>query len=287
MQHLLLKTVGIFINATAAVFPKWNKHNSFKILSKVQRAQVSENGLVFLSKATQTYFNIDGQSSVLYKWGNGPKKVLFLHGWKSNSQRWLPYYEKLDTQAYTMYALDAPGHGLSKTNHLNLEMYRKAIIKALHTIGVVDTVICHSFSNTALTYTYLYDPKIAIHKIVMMGSPTGMDAIFMYFKEMLGLSKKALSILDKKITELLKVPHQDILVKNLIQNAPQPKLVIHDTGDTITPYKPIKKAIEKNPTVQSLITTGLQHDLKSEEVYDKVINFIKMPVNTVSETTLT
>ncbi|EDM44385.1 probable hydrolase [unidentified eubacterium SCB49] len=281
MNNLFLKAVGALINFTAIFLPKWNANNSFKILSKVKRAGISESGMVFLNKAEQTHFECEGQSSVLYKWGNGPKNVLFLHGWMSNSQRWLPYYEKLDKTKYTMYALDAPGHGKSKTDYLNLEMYRQAINVALSKIGAIDTVICHSFSNTALTYTYLENPEIDIKKFIVMGSPTGMGAIFVFFKEKLGLSKKSLQILSKKVNQILHKPYQDILVKNLLKQAPQQKLVIHDKGDRITPFAPIKEAIENTLGLETLITTGLKHDLKSEEVYNKVINFIERPTNTL------
>jgi hypothetical protein len=192
----------------------------------------------------------------------------------SNSQRWIPYYEKLDLTQFTMYALDAPGHGMSTTHLLNLEMYRQAIDLAIHKIGAIDTVICHSFSNTALTYSYLVHPDVDIKKFIVMGAPSGMDAIFIYFKEMLGLSDKALNILDKKINEIFVIPHQDILVKNLLKQAPQRKLVIHDKDDLITPFAPIKAAIAESSTIETLITFGLKHDLKSNEVYDKVISFI-------------
>ena len=275
MQNIILKSVGAFINTTAVVFPKWNADNSFKILSKVQRAKISDKGMAFLNQAERTFFVQEGQSSVLYKWGSGSKKVLFLHGWMSNSQRWMPYHKKLDLSEYTIYALDAPGHGMSKTNYLNLEMYRQAINKALEVIGELDTVICHSFSNTALTYTYLVNQEIDISKFVVMGSPSGMDAIFEYFEEKLGLSKKALNILDQKINTILKRPHQEILVKNLLDTAPQSKLVVHDENDSITPFAPIKDVLNNNPNITALITTGLKHDLKSEEVYEKVIEFIK------------
>lgn len=275
MYNLVLKSFGVFINFTAFLFPKWNSKNSFKILSKVKRAGISEAGEEFLSKAEQTYFEVDDQSSVLYKWGNGPKKVLFLHGWMSNSQRWLPYYKKLDLDKYTMYALDAPGHGKSKTNHLNLEMYRLSIEMTLQIIGDVDTVVCHSFSNTALTYSYLVNPKSKIDKIIVMGAPSGMDAIFVYFKEMLGLSAKAIKILDDRINNILKISHQQIKINSLLNGTSQPIFVVHDFDDKITPYAPIETAMGSNPKIEKMITTGLKHDLKSEEVYNRVIQFIE------------
>ncbi|MFT7073647.1 alpha/beta fold hydrolase [Patiriisocius sp. Uisw_017] len=284
MKEILLKLIGAYINITAFLFPKWNAKHSFKLLTKVKRAGITEKGMEFLSQAQQTYFEEEGQSSVLYKWGNGPKNVLFLHGWMSNSQRWIPYHKKIDLEKYTMYAMDAPGHGRSKTNYLNLEMYRQAIVKAMTEIGEIDTVVGHSFSNTALTYAYLVNPKVNVKKFVIMGSPSGMDAIFVYFKEMLRISKRATKILDLKINSILKVPHQEILVKNLLTKASQPILLIHDQDDKITPFAPIKKAIEGTPKIETLITKGLKHDLKSEEVYNSVINFIERTDLTINFT---
>ena len=274
MNNLIIKSFGAFINITAFLFPKWNKNNSFKLLSKVQRASISEKGKAFLDIAEQHYFEVDGHSSVLHKWGNGPNKVLFLHGWLSDSQRWLPYHERLDLNKHTMYALDAPGHGMSRTNFLNIELYRQAINEALKAIGPIDTLVCHSFSNTAITYTYLVNPDIDVKRFILMGAPSGMDAIFNYFLEMINLSKSAIKILDGKINEILKIPHSEILIQNFLDKAPQPKLVIHDVNDSITPFAPIKAAIENNASLETLITTGLKHDLKGDEVYDRVHAFI-------------
>jgi len=274
MKNIILKSVGAFVNITAILFPKWNRENAFKILSKVQRAKISEKGIAFLNSANQEYITENGTSSVLYKWGNGANKVLFLHGWMSNSQRWMPYIEKLDLNTHTVYALDAPGHGLSKTKYLNLELFRQALVATLKKTGPIDTLICHSFSNTALTYTYLNNRDLTIDKFIIMGAPSGMDAIFTYFKETLGLSKTAIKSLDEKINQILKVPHQEILVSNLIRQAKQKMLVIHDEGDKITPFAPIKAALKEQKTIETLITKGLKHDLKGDTIYDRVIAFI-------------
>ena len=275
MNNFILRSFGVFVNFTAIVLPKWNYNNSFKILSKVKRAGISIDGDKFLSKAVQTPFEVDGQSSVLYKWGNGSINLLFLHGWMSNSQRWLPYYEKLDLDKYTMYALDAPGHGKSTTNYLDLEMFRSSIEKAGSIIGDIDTVVCHSFSNTALTYTFLKEPDFKINKVVVMGAHSGMDAIFDYFREVLGLSERAIKILENKVNIILKVPHLQIRIKNLLNNTDHPLFVIHDLDDKITPFDPVEKAMKANPSIEKMITTGLKHDLKSEEVYNRVIQFIE------------
>ena len=151
----MIKLIGQLINLMAIIAPKRGADYAFNLLVKVKRAPISESGMAFLEKGTQTYLEMGNHSAVLHKWGSGPKKILFLHGWMSNSQRWLPYYERLDMNQYTLYALDAPGHGMAKSNDLNIEIFGQAIVQSLQKIGTVDTAICHSLSNTAMTYLNL------------------------------------------------------------------------------------------------------------------------------------
>ena len=96
MKKLVVKIVGGFINVTAVLFPKWNGDYSFNLLCKVKRVGISEKGKQFLAEAETTFFDVDGHSAALHRWGKGEKKVLLLHGWLSNSQRWNPYVAQLD-----------------------------------------------------------------------------------------------------------------------------------------------------------------------------------------------
>jgi len=281
----MIKSIGQLINLMAVIAPKRGADYAFNLLVKVKRAPISESGMAFLEKGTQAYLEMGNHSAVLHKWGNGPKKILFLHGWMSNSQRWLPYYERLDMTQYTLYALDAPGHGMAKSNDLNIEIFRQAIVQSLDKIGKVDTVVCHSLSNTAMTYLNLVNPNLPIKKYVTMGAPTGMDAIFVYFKEMLSLSDRAIENLGVKINSIFKVPHDQVHIKNFFLSVTKPILVVHDENDTITPIAPIKNALKENPEIETYFTEGLQHDLKSEAVYAKVIQFISEDTDATFEIT--
>lgn len=275
MKQLIIKSIGNFINITAIIAPRWSANYSFNLLCKVKRAGISERGRKFFEAGQQTFLEVSGESTVLHQWGNGPKKILFLHGWMSNSQRWLPYFELLDKEQYTIYALDAPGHGMAKGKILNIEMYRQAIVEALTITENLEAVVCHSLSNTTMTYLHLMQPNLPIKRYVTLGAPSGMDAIFVYFQEMLGLSKKAMNNLSNKINSILKIPHQEIHISNFFKNVEQPILVIHDKDDSITPLTPVNNALRECPNIEVFITEGLQHDLKSDDVYNRVIKFIE------------
>ncbi len=280
MKHIMMKLLGNFINITTVLFPEWSAAFAFKLFCKVRPVGISEKGKQFLAKATTTFLEVDGHSAVLHRWGNGPKKVLFLHGWMSHSQRWKPYVDRLDLNEYSVYAIDAPGHGMAKGNHLNLEIYRKAIVQAIEKAGIIDTLISHSLGGLVVAYSYLHDKNLPVKRFVIMGSPSGMDVIFTYFQELLGTSERVMHALKEKANSILKVPHQEIFMENFFRNVEKPLLVVHDKTDTITPFEPIEKALQQHKNIETLFTEGLKHDLKSEEVYDSVISYIQQePVN--------
>lgn len=274
MKQFIIKSIGSFINTTALVAPIWSSNYAFNLLCKVRRAGISEKGKAFFSQATQHTLSIHKHDAVLHQWGNGPKNILFLHGWESNSQRWLPYYNLLEKEQYTVYALDAPGHGMSGGTQLNIEVFRQAIEAAIQHIGTIDTVIGHSLSNTSVGYSYLMNTSVPVKKFVVMGAASGMDAVFAYFKEMLGLSKRSMKNLSAKINTVLKIPHEDVKLASFLEIVTQPVLVVHDKNDRITPFAPIEIALANNKKIDSFITTGLKHDLKGAAVYNKVIAFI-------------
>lgn len=279
MKQTITKLLGTFINVTAILFPKWSTNFSFNLFCKVRAVGYSEKGKEFMATATTTFLEVGGHSAVLHRWGNGPKNILFLHGWMSHSQRWQTYIDTLDLNEYSVYALDAPGHGMAKGNHLNLEIYRKAVVQAIEKAGTIDTLLSHSLGGLVVAYSYLFDPALPVKRFVIMGSPSGMDSIFNYFKALLGLSGRAMAHLKEKANSILKIPHDQIYMEHFFRTVTQPILVIHDKSDTITPFKPIQKAVQHKKHIEIVVTEGLKHDLKGEEVYAAVIACIqKEPV---------
>ncbi len=142
---------------------------------------------------------------------------MFLHGWKSNSKQWQPYVEQLDLNEYIIYALDAPAHGASQGNHLNVEFYRESIQIAVDHIGNIDCVICHSLSCLSTSYAYLLNQNIPIASYIIMGVLSGVDAILIYFKDMLSLSQKAIKNLRIKIDNVLHLPFDEVTLQQFFK----------------------------------------------------------------------
>lgn len=275
MEKLVLKCIGFYINVTT-IFTKYNQNLQFKLLCKVKKPPLKPATKAFFETGTTTLLPTSrGTNVALHHWGTGDKKLLFLHGWTSNSKQWQPYVEQFDLQEYTIYALDAPAHGASEGTHLNVELYRETIQSSVHYIGEVDCAICHSLGSLSTSYQYLLNPKTSIGAYVIMGTPSGIHAILNYSKEMLSLSKKALKNLRNKIDTVLKIPFEEVTLQRFFEKVDVPCLVIHEESDLVTPLAPIKSAIEHLPHIDRKYIQGQNHMLKGQETIDSIKEFLK------------
>jgi pimeloyl-ACP methyl ester carboxylesterase len=256
------------------IFPKLTRNIAFELLCRVEKIPVREEGQVFFDSGETHWLQIAGYRTALYKWGNGPKKVLFLHGWTSNSQRWKDYVESMDPNEFSCYALDAPGHGTSEGNYLNLEIFREAYEKSLEITGPLDVLIGHSLGNLVAGYQFLHKANTVVKSYVIMGSPSGMEALFDYFEDILGLSPRMLRNLGIKINEVLKIPYESASMEQFFRRLDKPLLLIHEESDAITPIGPIREAAKHALQIETFYTNGLDHTLKSSDVLRKVISFI-------------
>jgi pimeloyl-ACP methyl ester carboxylesterase len=272
MKKIIIKSLGFLINLTAGVFPKWNTKFSFNLFCKVRRVGISEKGKAFFDRGETIHLGKESHHAVLHKWGTGPKAILFMHGWASNAQRWMRYVDLLDLEKYTVYAIDAPGHGMSSGKVLNLEMYRQAVVHTIKKIGIVDVLVSHSVGSMTASYLFLHNPEVAVKKYVIMGAPSGMDAIFVYYKNVLGLNKRAMKNIEAKVTEVLQIKHEELRISRFFKQVKAPIFVIHDEDDKITPFAPIKAAVTRN--IETLYTKGQGHNLRAPETVESVVEFI-------------
>lgn len=268
------KILTLFFNSTTFL-SSFNGSIAFWLLCQVKRTPLSPKGIAFLEKSIQEKITIDGYEATLYTFGSGEKSLIFLHGWTSNSQRWEAYIKRIDFNTYTCYLVDAPGHGQSSGKYLNLEIYRKFFVYLVNKIQKVDTVIGHSIGSLVIGYAHLVEPKLPIKKIVITGSPRGMEAIYDFFIKSMSINQKVIDNMDAFISnKITKIPARDIKMDAFFELTKKSILVIHDSEDRICPLGPIKKATLSKNNVNTLFTTGFGHNLKSSQVHVAVHNFI-------------
>ncbi len=228
----------------------------------------------FLDTADSFKVNFEGKQIAGYRWGEGPKHILFLHGWQSQSYRWKKYIEAFDQQKYTLFAIDAPGHGNSEGTLFNIPMYARLIGQIL-TIHKIDCIVAHSlgaFSSLCLFYNNL---KLSPNKVVILGTPGEANDLVDYFMKELRLTQRVRRNFLRYFWDYAGHGPEFYSAKEFAKKQTASALIIHDKDDLEAPYH-YAETINQVWLKSKLITTeNLGHKLRSFEVVESVKTFIE------------
>lgn len=222
---------------------------------------------------THEGFSIQG-----YRWGRGEKKILLLHGWQSHTYRWKPYIEALSKDEYTIYSLDAPGHGLSSGNFLSVPLYSSLIERFIQQHEGVHTVIGHSIGGFSLLYAFYRLPELPVNRIVLLAPPGEATDFISVFQKTLGLSDRTVRLVIDHFASRYQVTPDFFSAQRFAANLKVNGLIIHDEEDLEAPYSysiPLQKVWKQSRLVT---TKGFGHNLKSTSVVKEVVDFVREEV---------
>ena len=269
------KSLGFYFNLLSFVYPKKLKKDGFLLFCNPFARKVKPHQLEFLQKGMSDVLELEGYKIQTYKWGSGSKKILLVHGWSSHSFRWKNYIEHLLKNDFTVYALDAPAHGLSSGKSIHVVLYAKVINAFLKSNAEISSIISHSIGGFATTYFLDQYKEHTIEKVVIMGAPGEASDFFDFYKKTLGLTTKSLNlIIDEFQTQLGKAPSYFSSAK-FAESILIPALIVHDKGDLATNYNYSIRLNKHWVNSQLILTEGLGHDLKSKDLIKNVTDFIK------------
>lgn len=274
MKKIITKVVGAYLNTLAQVAPKKAAREGFYLFCRPFRAKLSDYHKQFLATADQFSFGHDGINIQAYRFGNGPRKVLFLHGWQSHTFRWKAYIDALDKDEYTIYAFDAPGHGLSGGSYLNVPFYGNIITQLIETIGDVHAVVGHSLGSFSTLYMLHQNPGVKVGRAILMAPPGEANDFIEFYQNMLGLNKKTMTLIRDYFTNEFDRPITWFSTSRFAESINIPGLIIHDKGDREAPYHYAEKINGVWENSQLITTEGLGHNLKSPEVVKMVTGFL-------------
>jgi hypothetical protein len=275
MKTLIIKFMGMYLNLMAYVTPKAAGRKGFLLFCRPFKIPFTQKQKEFFNTADRQIIQHDDRQIQVYRWGKGPKKIVFLHGWQSHSYRWKAYIEALSKEAYSIYALDAPGHGASSGNFLSVPVYSDLIQHFLIELGDVDTVIGHSLGGFSLLYTLHQYPLLPVRKIILMAPPGEATDFIDVFRTTLGLSGRALKQVTNHFVKQYGVGPDHFSTPKFAATVKVNGLIIHDEMDSEAPFRHAVKINEAWQRSQLIKTQGFGHNLRSSSVVTTVINFIE------------
>lgn len=277
MKTLITRGIGAGLNTLAYVAPEKAAQIGFELFCRPMRVSIREKQKAFFDTAVQETFKYQGIDIQTYRWGSGNKNVLLLHGWQSHSYRWKTYIEALRHE-YTVFTIDAPGHGLSGGKFLSVPLYSEVIEEQIKRIGNVDTIITHSLGGFSTLYTFYRNPELVANKIVALASPGEAQEFFDFYAKSLRLTDKSTKLITRRFQQVFQRTPEFFSAPGFAESLTIPGLIIHDEDDNETPFYHAERIHHAWKNSKLIKTKGLGHNLKSTEIVKEVVRFVKDPL---------
>lgn len=279
MKKLIVKTLGIYLDTLSLIAPSYAARKGFLLFCRPFRVGTNKKQRNFFNSAEKFRLNHEGFSVQGYRWGRGDKKILFLHGWQSHSYRWKPYIEAISKDEYTIYSLDAPGHGLSSGSFLSVPLYSSLIENFIQQHNDVHTVVAHSLGGFSLLHAFYRLPELPVNRIILLAPPGEATEFISVFQKTLGISDRTVKLVTEHFATRYDVTPDFFSTRRFAAKLNVKGLIIHDEDDKEAPYRysiPLQKAWNQSRLVT---TKGFGHNLKSNTVVKEVVNFIQEEVH--------
>lgn len=265
----LPKMVGLGLNAVGWVAPRKAAEMALDVFCTPRKGRIESFQKKFLKKFDQVELDFEGRSIMTYDDRKPGPRVLFCHGWESNSFRWRKLHRKLKVEDINVIMMDAPAHGGTGGEKFNALLYGQAIdIVARHYRPEI--IIGHSVGGySAIYYMSEYKPDF-VRELIIMASPDRLEDITQRYFNMIGLGARV----GKSYYKLIKSRFgREITEYNASDYASEigiEGLIIHDGEDDINLYYEAESIHSKWSGSTLIRTQGYGHSLQDESVYETI-----------------
>jgi pimeloyl-ACP methyl ester carboxylesterase len=276
MEKVLMKSLGAWLNLLAMIDPARTGRLGFRLFAHPRRSPVTRKHMSFFNTAEQSQMKCNGQSVQVYRWGGGPRSVLFMHGWQSHTYRWKRYIQTFRDAGYTVYAFDAPGHGQSGGNMLTVPLYAEVLNAFVGQYEQPDAVIAHSMGSFAAFYAFYRYPNITPRMLTTLAAPGEASEFLEHYRKTLSLSSRVSDILVDHFKKMFREEPSFFSAPAFARGLRIPGLIIHDELDAETSVTHSRRIHAAWSGSRLVTTKGLGHNLKSNAIVDQVYDFVKI-----------
>lgn len=237
MKLMMVKT---YFGLSSILAPEKTGKKSFELFQKVRKKSVREREQLFFKEARAFKVHAENEPIDCFELGNPNGPLVFLvHGWDSNAGSLSKLSTKFAEANYRVITFNLPGHAFyrsSSTNLLECKIAFEAVLDFVKPTAPF-SVVSHSFGS-AVVANGLANTDYEVDKLVFLTNPNRVEDIFIEFKEIIGLRKKAYKSLVKHTTKILGAPINTLdVTTNLGKIDFDRLLMIHDKHDAVLPYQ--------------------------------------------------
>jgi pimeloyl-ACP methyl ester carboxylesterase len=211
-----------------------------------------------------------------WAWGDDGPAILLVHGWEGHTGRMIPLVEPLLNAGYRVFALDAPGHGLSPQAKTHLLDVGQAIRAMMEQHGPFHGVIAHSFGAAATAIMLEDEPGLMPEKLVLLSPMRDLQQHFDIFARIGRLSPTMRERVHELAAGRVGRHFEQVSTVEAVRKLKRPGLVIHDRDDTLIPYDTGLSVASNWHGAQFITTEKLGHRLalKDADIWQQIIEFL-------------
>ncbi|MGX1023588.1 alpha/beta hydrolase [Psychroflexus sp. MBR-150] len=273
IKSFLPKLMGLRLMTLYKIKPEKAIRKAFLLFCTPRKGFIKPHQKDFLKAHQADKIGFKKIKIQTYRWPGQGQKVLLVHGWDSHSFRWKALINKLQAKDFDITAFDAPAHGYSEGNILNVPIYHEVLQLMIKEYSP-DILIGHSIGAMTCIYNQYEAKNRAIKKIVLLGSPSEMQRFMSGFQKILGLSHNFMQAIENYFENRYNYSFEAFSVAKFATTIDTNSLIIHDKFDKIVPYK---EAIEINKSLKNstlMLTEGAGHSLNNENINTAILKFI-------------
>lgn len=279
MKRFVLVCLKKLLRVSGVLTPALATNLAFRLFCyPAGRSRMRPIERAMMARARTETVVIRGLQVRVYRWGDGARPILMVHGWESRGARFAPLAEKLLADGYSPLTFDSPGHGDSQGDRTTILDYL-AICQALHERhGAFEAIVAHSFG--VLCTFYALKHNVGTRCVIAISGVSDFRYLLDEFSRRLDLLEAVKERLRRRIEQLF-APLDDIWnrfsVTSNAQGIQQRVLVIHDLQDEMVSVEQARKTAEHFGMRAELeITDGLGHSrpLRDPAVLERVRAFI-------------
>lgn len=274
LGFIIPRLYGLYFNLLALFSSKKAAESAFTLFCTPRKGKILPVQKKYLQAAEADTIEVGNMALQTYHWRGEKDTVMLLHGWESNSFRWRNLIGFLRKEGFNIIAFDAPAHGKSSGEILNVPLYAECTDHMIKKYKP-KYVVAHSVGGmTAIYHQYQYNTN-GIEKLVTIGSPSELKEIMWHYQRMLRFNNRVLQALDDYFKNHFGFGINDFSTSHFASQLKPQGLLIHDELDQVAPVSSSEK-VHKNWKNSRLIKTkGLGHSLHQAEVSQEIVDFLK------------
>jgi pimeloyl-ACP methyl ester carboxylesterase len=274
MDKYLQKFISLGINLLSYIFPAFAAKLAVLLFSIPRDAKIDDEGIQYLSLANQKNIKYNGFKIKTYHWKGNRDTILLVHGWDSNSFRWKDLIELLKEDNYNLISIDAPAHGASGSKIFNAPLYSECLNEVI-TRFKPQVIVGHSVGATASVIALKNHKLPYIEKIVLLGAPSNLAISVGNYVNMMNYNSRVSQAINQYYLKHFNHLPEYYCAENFYKNLQPKGLIIHDRRDNIISFKEALDIHRVYKNSELIKTIGLGHRLKSEKVYQHILDFLK------------